>query len=132
MKTRLDFVSNSSSSSYVLALDFSKFDFGLFVRRVARNCSFSPYLKVQTKESVRGMARNEAALSYGLINVHLVFLGKLNLGKVEFVASPAALSVEKAPGFDCFKAAGLLGGPPSQFREIGERVYVHSVDDAYA
>ena len=75
MKTRSDFVSNSSSSSYILAVDFHKYDFDLFVKTVCDNCED----KNEPNKEVRG--RNEAILRYCLGFNELLFLGTLVDGR---------------------------------------------------
>jgi len=132
VKVRTDFVSNSSSSSYVLALDFGKFDFGLFVDRVCGNCSSSPFSGKKPARPPRlsdFKVKNEAALRYGLTNMYLTFLGELDLGSVEYVVSPTALSVEKAPSFDPIKASGFDG---SAEEAIMKKDAVKVADGMYA
>ena len=62
MKVRRDFVSNSSSSSYIVAVDFSAYDLDLFVEKVCDKCG-GPGAG-RAAEAVR--RANEEALRHGL------------------------------------------------------------------
>lgn len=82
MKIRRDFVSNSSSSSYVVAIDFSKYDVGLFVKKVCDKCAGRP-----DGEKRRGVSddvglANEAVLRQGLMS-ECLYLGNPVVGRIK-------------------------------------------------
>lgn len=77
MKTRSDFVSNSSSCSFVVAVDFGRYDFDLFVKRVCDRCSTDIYGRGRD-EDVR--AANETLLRSALRS-ECVYLGRPVVGK---------------------------------------------------
>lgn len=74
MKIRTDFVSNSSSSSYVFSIDFSKYKFDDFVRDVCSQCDAG-----ENSERVR--QNNDAMLRYCLRFFELLHLGQLVKGR---------------------------------------------------
>lgn len=79
MKIRNDFVSNSSSSSYIVAIDFDKYDFGLFVKKVREKCSDEK----QTSEKPGDIANeNEAALRSGMLR-ECLYLGCPVVGRIK-------------------------------------------------
>lgn len=82
MKIRRDFVSNSSSSSYVVAVDFSKYDVDLFVKKVCDRCAGLPdgAKKRGVSDDVR--LANEAVLRQGLMS-ECLYLGNPVIGKIK-------------------------------------------------
>ena len=81
MKIRMDFVSNSSSSSYVVAIDFSKYDVNLFVKKVCDKCTG---LQDEAKRSrIQDDIRfaNEAVLRQGLMS-ECLYLGNPVIGRI--------------------------------------------------
>ena len=82
MKIRMDFVSNSSSSSYVVAIDFSKYDVNLFVKKVCDKCTG---LQDEAKRSrIQDDIRfaNEAVLRQGLMS-ECLYLGNPVIGRIK-------------------------------------------------
>lgn len=80
MKTRLDFVSNSSSSSYVLSVNMKAFEGGAmeFVNLVCGKCFFDG--KERQKE--RGLdERNMSSFLYGILHTQLLYLGEFTIGR---------------------------------------------------
>lgn len=75
MKTRCDFVSNSSSSSFVFALDFKKYGFEEFVKNVCDQCND------ETNRDPEVDRANEAVLKYCLQFYELLFLGSWKVGR---------------------------------------------------
>jgi len=78
MKIRHDFISNSSSSSYIVALDFKKYPFDLFVKAVCEKCN-EGYRNKGAFDSTRYV--NEAALRSGML-MECLYLGRPVVGKV--------------------------------------------------
>jgi len=73
MKLRYDFVSNSSSSSYIVAIDFGKYDFKLFVDNVCKTCS-------DGSDDIDVMLENESVLRNGMYH-ECLYLGNPVIGK---------------------------------------------------
>lgn len=82
MKIRLDFVSNSSSSSYVVAIDFSKYDINLFVKKVCDKCTGlqDDAKKSRIQDDIR--FANEAVLRQGLMS-ECLYLGNPVIGRIK-------------------------------------------------
>lgn len=80
MKTREDFVSNSSSSSYVFSINFKKYDFDLFVENVCMQCDGNAKLGKKPADS-RLYADNRAILEYCLRYYELLHLGTVTLSR---------------------------------------------------
>lgn len=82
MKIRGDFVSNSSSSSYVVAIDFSKYDINLFVKKVCDKCTGLPdeAKKRRIPDDVR--LANEAVLRQGLMS-ECLYIGNPVVGRIK-------------------------------------------------
>ena len=82
MKIRLDFVSNSSSSSYVVAIDFSKYDVNLFVKKVCDKCTGlqDDAKRSRIQDDVR--FANEAVLRQGLMS-ECLYLGNPVIGRIK-------------------------------------------------
>lgn len=74
MKTRTDFVSNSSSSSYVFSANFRKYGFNLFVRTVCDQCD-------NGEDDGELRERNAAILNYCLRYFEAAYLGEIVLGR---------------------------------------------------
>jgi len=84
MKIRSDFVSNSSSSSYVVAIDFSKYDINLFIEKVCDKCN-----GVRTTAKLSGYdadirLANEAVLRQGLMS-ECLYLGNPIVGRIKAI-----------------------------------------------
>ena len=74
MKIRTDFVSNSSSSSFVFSANFKKFGFDDFVKAVCEQCDDG-----ENDNRLRG--DNEAILRYCLKYFELLYIGELVKGR---------------------------------------------------
>ena len=74
MKIRSDFVSNSSSSSYVFSINFKHYDFDLFVENVCMQCDENARLGEKPADP-RLYADNRALLEYCLRYYELLHLG---------------------------------------------------------
>ena len=81
MKIRTDYVSNSSSSSFVVVLQ-KGYKFSKFVKDVARACIENPEYEDECKKSyLNGVKRrNITNMEYCLNNYVLLFLGRLTYG----------------------------------------------------
>lgn len=81
MKIRTDYVSNSSSSSFVVVLQ-KGYKFSKFVKDVARACVENPEYEEECKKSyLDGVKRrNITNMEYCLNNYVLLFLGRLTYG----------------------------------------------------
>ena len=81
MKIRTDYVSNSSSSSFVVVLQ-KGYKFSKFVKDVARACIENPEYEEEGKKSyLNGVKRrNITNMEYCLNNYVLLFLGRLTYG----------------------------------------------------
>lgn len=82
MKIRLDFVSNSSSSSYIVAIDFSKYDVNLFVKKVCDKCTGLPDDAKRRRISDDVRLANEAILRQGLMS-ECLYLGNPVIGRIK-------------------------------------------------
>lgn len=82
MKIRLDFVSNSSSSSYVVAIDFSKYDVNLFVKKVCDKCTGLPDEAKRSRIQDDIRFANEAVLRQGLMS-ECLYLGNPVIGRIK-------------------------------------------------
>lgn len=82
MKIRQDFVSNSSSSSYVVAIDFSKYDVDLFVKKVCDKCTGRPDGAKRRRVSDDVGLANEAVLRQGLMS-ECLYLGNPVIGRIK-------------------------------------------------
>ena len=82
MKIRMDFVSNSASSSYVVAIDFSKYDVNLFVKKVCDKCTGLPddAKRSRIQDDIR--FANEAVLRQGLMS-ECLYLGNPVIGRIK-------------------------------------------------
>lgn len=82
MKIRLDFVSNSSSSSYVVAIDFSKYDVNLFIKKVCDKCTGlqDGTKRHRIQDDIR--FANEAVLRQGLMS-ECLYLGNPVIGRIK-------------------------------------------------
>lgn len=82
MKIRLDFVSNSSSSSYVVAIDFSKYDVNLFIKKVCDKCTGiqDDAKRSRIQDDIR--FANEAVLRQGLMS-ECLYLGNPVIGRIK-------------------------------------------------
>lgn len=78
MKIRNDFVSNSSSSSYVVAIDFGKYDFELFVKKTLDKCHSVP--GKSTQDDIR--RTNEAVLRFGMLH-ECLYIGNPTVGRTK-------------------------------------------------
>ena len=85
MKIREDFVSNSSSSSYVVAIDFGKYDFDLFVERTLDRCCGTSYRPDRRRSPAEDVRRaNEAVLRSGMMQ-ECLYLGNPVVGRIKEV-----------------------------------------------
>ena len=82
MKIRRDFVSNSSSSSYVVAIDFSKYDVNLFVKKVCDKCTGQPDGVKRRRVSDDVRLANEAVLRQGLMS-ECLYIGNPIVGRIK-------------------------------------------------
>lgn len=82
MKIRLDFVSNSSSSSYIVAIDFSKYDVNLFIKKVCDKCIGlqDDAKRSRIQDDIR--FANEAVLRQGLMS-ECLYLGNPVIGRIK-------------------------------------------------
>lgn len=82
MKIRRDFVSNSSSSSYIVAIDFSKYDFDLFVEKVCDKCDGGRHAAKLRGWDADVRRTNEAVLRYGFMT-ECLYIGNPIVGRVK-------------------------------------------------
>lgn len=83
MKIRNDFVSNSSSSSYIVAIDFSKYDINLFVKNVCDKCAGLPSRRAKSRGAADdARLANEAVLRQGLLS-ECLYLGNPVVGRIK-------------------------------------------------
>ena len=80
MKIRSDFVSNSSSSSYVFSINFKKYDFDLFVENVCMQCDENAKLGEKPADP-KLYAENRAILEYCLQYYELLHLGDVTVSR---------------------------------------------------
>ena len=74
MKIREDFVSNSSSSSYVISVNFKKYSFNTFIENVCEQCSTND-------DDDKTPSENRAILEYCLKFFERVCLGEIAVGR---------------------------------------------------
>lgn len=82
MKIRLDFVSNSSSSSYIVAIDFSKYDVNLFIKKVCDKCMGMQDNAKRSRIQDDIRFANEAVLRQGLMS-ECLYLGNPVIGRIK-------------------------------------------------
>ena len=114
MKTRNDFVSNSSSCSFVIALS-AKFSLNNFVEQTARGCLRHAELD-EAEFSMKQDELNQAVLNYHLRASELLFLGSLRVNdimrKIDRQNNPAEFDRVK-----CLINAGEYYGNPDVVSE---------------
>ena len=77
MKIRTDYVSNSSSSSFVIVLD-KGYDYRQFIKDIVESCAMNPEFNGDDKEWLEGLKEdNRINLEYCLKTHELLFLGCL-------------------------------------------------------
>ena len=81
MKTRNDYVSNSSSCSFVVAIENEKlYRFKDFVRDIVKDCSSYSYDEDMSREQIKKLNEfNSRNLNYHLKSSELLFLGELKI-----------------------------------------------------
>lgn len=109
MKVRTDFVSNSSSSSFVFSADFKKFGFDDFVKAVCDECDGG-----ENDERIRN--NNKAVLMYCLRYFELLHLGRLVRGRKKEI-------IRRGYDYDGSKIEDEALLDSSQF-EIVKRTYI--------
>ena len=80
MKVRTDFVSNSSSSSYIFSINFKEYDFDLFVENVCMQCDENESIGKKPKDP-KLYADNRAILEYCLRYCELLHLGDVVISR---------------------------------------------------
>ena len=102
MKTRNDFVSNSSSCSFVVSVKHREYPFGDFVEDLVADCRSSAEQEYDTPESMARLDEmNRRNLLYHLKASELLFLGELEVGGRE-------TSLKKADDEQWFSTAEKL------------------------